>query len=65
MTKALFIKSEFDLRNLNTLLSNGWEVIHSCPMPSSIGGQFYSLREPQCLVIVKEKENFNKKTGDT
>lgn len=40
------------IHRLQTLLDDGYEVTHTCPMPSSRDDGFY---QPTCLVIV-EKE---------
>ena len=61
--KALIVTNKFDdeqcLEKINGYLDNGWTVVNTCPMPSSILPQGFRASNgefcPTCLVII-EKE---------
>jgi hypothetical protein len=56
--KALIVRHEGyndPLIDLNRFLSEGWQVAHTCPMPSSVAVASSSMIEkihPTCLVVI-------------
>ena len=62
MQEAVQVSDYDSLRSLNRKLADGWKVIHTCPMPSSVSvsvaGEFPNRAservEPTCLVIIEK-----------
>lgn len=49
MQTSVIVSSLGSQKYLDGMLEKGWRVVHSCPMPSSMGGV-----APTCLVIIEE-----------
>jgi hypothetical protein len=49
MQQKAIILDQTTLAQFNTMLSEGWFVLHSCPMPT--GGSMSAL--PTCLVVLQ------------
>lgn len=55
--KAIIVESDMlgNLMELNGYLSEGWKVVQTCPMPSSIGDKIMQ-HPPTCMVIIEQYE---------
>lgn len=51
MQKSVMVDRISMNEHLNSLLSDGWKVINTCPMPSS-----NCTCNPTCLVIIEREE---------
>jgi len=61
MQKSLIITQDNGTQELNSALSEGWRVVNTCPMPSSMagtGGSFSNFKDqsPTCLVIIERED---------
>lgn len=49
---------ESNVEDLNDLLADGWQVIHTCPMPSAVSANMPQnasrFFEPQCVIILQK-----------
>ena len=62
MNKALIVEGNSDVRKLNDLFSEGWEIVSMCPLipstSSAAGGNTYSCpsstMKGRALVILKD-----------
>lgn len=66
MQKPLIIRDDNDnsLMELDKYLYEGWRVVATCAMPSSVGATSgahssatFKWHSPTCLVIIEKKEN--------
>ncbi len=54
--KAIVVSGRTGADDLNTYLADGWTIVQTCPMPSSIGGSssVTTTFVPTCLVIIQK-----------
>ena len=52
---ALVIDSDLcsSISELNQYLADGWRVVQTCPMPSSVGDKIMQ-HPPTCMVIIEQ-----------
>jgi hypothetical protein len=51
-TTSIYYRHSHGVSDLNDYLHKGWEVVQTCPMPSSIGDRAATI-EPTCLAIIE------------